>query len=130
MDSKPTPNSGKMSGKMSTTGNTVPLKKKHKAAKNLIFRSSTIRLAKKMSNEIQVSKKAHDVFAGIAYRICEMAADKCNQLVEKVNKHTVSGEDVYFAFDLMLTGDLKQHCLKDINEIIAKNSSKKEVSKK
>ncbi|XP_040582979.1 large ribosomal subunit protein uL18, partial [Lepeophtheirus salmonis] len=80
---------GKISGKLggSTPGEdqpqTAPTKKKSRASKNQIFRSSVIRAAKKILGDVQVSKKAYDVLSSITYQVVEDVCRKCDDLADR-----------------------------------------------
>ncbi len=100
-----------------------PIKRKNSSpAVGLQHRPGIKKCAKEMSPDgsYRLSGKAESVLCGLTELIIEHGAIVANSLVKKINKVTVTIDDVIYAYEILLKGELKSLCVKEIRTVSAK----------
>lgn len=108
------------------------LKKRRRstAATGLQFRSAIKKCLRETSPDgsIKITEKTLCVLCGIANSLIEDVVLCSSDLTKKVDKETVGVDDLTTAFELMLSGELRNLCVREIKSTIAKAQTK--VSRK
>jgi histone H3/H4 len=97
-------------------------KSHHGAKGHHNFRSSVKRILKQNyhGSTYQVSAPVVEALCNITNELIDEMAKECSTLAKKVVKQTINLEEVVSAANVILTGELKTHALKDIKEAVAK----------
>lgn len=105
-------------------------RKRSTAATGLQFRSAIKKCLKETSPDgnIKITEKTLCVLCGIANSLIEDVILCASELTKKVDKETVGVDDLTTAFELMLSGELRNLCVREIKSTIAKAQTK--VSRK
>lgn len=74
---------------------------------------------------VTITRNSLAVLCGIALSILEDVAGISAELAQKVNKKTIGGEEVISAFELILTGELKKLCVREIKNTLSKVNTQK-----
>ncbi|KAL6122365.1 hypothetical protein NUSPORA_00606 [Nucleospora cyclopteri] len=129
MSSLPQKNAGKAPVKSISTAPTTR-KVKRKAvdpSTGLMFKSAIKKCLKESipDGSITITRNSLSILCGIAMSILEDVATLSSELAQKVNKKTIGGEEITTAFELMLTGELKKLCVREIKNTLSKMHTKK-----
>ena len=108
----------------------ISKRRKSSAATGLQFRSAIKKCLKETSPDgtIKITEKTLCVLCGIASSLIEDVVLCANDLTKKVDKETIGVDDLTTAFELMLSGELRNLCVREIKSTISKSQSK--VSRK
>lgn len=101
-------------------------RKPSSAATGLQFRSAIKKCLKETSpdSSIKITEKTLCVLCGIANSLLEETITTAAELSKKVDKETIGVEDIIASFELRLTGELRNLCVREIKTVIAKSSAK------
>lgn len=107
-------------------GKKMKKRKTSSAATGLQFRSAIKKCLKETSPDgsIKVTEKTLCVLCGIANSLIEDVIQCATELAKKVDKETIGVEDLITSFELMLTGELRNLCVREIKSTIAKSQTK------
>lgn len=96
------------------------------AATGLQFRSAIKKCLKETSPDgsIKITEKTLCVLCGIANSLIEDVVQCSTELAKKVDKETIGVEDLITSFELMLTGELRNLCVREIKSTVAKSQTK------
>lgn len=128
--SVPPKSSGKAPVKSIAPTSSQPKKlKKRKsstAATGLQFRSAIKKCLKETTPDgsIKITEKTLCVLCGIANSLIEDTVTCASDLAKKIEKETIGAEDVIASFELMLSGELRNLCVREIKSTMAKSQSK------
>lgn len=128
--SVPPKSSGKAPVKSIAPTSSQPKKlKKRKsstAATGLQFRSAIKKCLKETTPDgiIKITEKTLCVLCGIANSLIEDTVNCASDLAKKIEKETIGAEDVIASFELMLSGELRNLCVREIKSTMAKSQSK------
>lgn len=126
----PPKSSGKAPVKSITPTNSQSKKlKKRKsssAATGLQFRSAIKKCLRETSPDgsIKITEKTLCVLCGIANSLIEDTILTATDLAKKVEKETIGVEDIIASYELMLTGELRNLCVREVKTTIAKSQTK------
>lgn len=95
----------------------------------LMFKSAIKKCLKESvpDGTVTITRNSLAVLCGIAQSILEDASVLSAELAQKVNKKTIGGEEVITAFELMLTGELKKLCVREIKNTLSKMNTKSQI---
>ncbi|KAI4292558.1 histone H2B [Pancytospora philotis] len=101
-------------------------RKRSTAATGLQFRSAIKKCLKETSPDgaIKITEKTLCVLCGIANSLIEDVIVNTAELAKKVDKETLGVDDLTTAFELMLDGELRNLCIREIKSTVAKAQSK------
>lgn len=97
------------------------------AATGLQFRSAIKKCLKEISPDgsVKITEKTLSVLCGIANSLIEDIINCASELTKKVDKETIGVDDLTTSFELLLTGELKNTCVKEIKSTVAKAQTRK-----
>lgn len=111
-----------------TSSQTKKLKKRKSssAASGLQFRSAIKKCLRETSpdSSIKITEKTLCVLCGIANSLIEDTILTATELAKKVDKETIGVEDIIASYELMLSGELRNLCVREIKSTIAKSQTK------
>ncbi|ORD94221.1 H2B [Enterospora canceri] len=92
-----------------------------------MFKSAVKKCLKEsvQDGSITVTRNTLAVLCGIANSLAEDAASTAALIAQKVNKKTIGGDEVIDAFNLILTGELKKLCVREIRNMMSKSNTQK-----
>jgi hypothetical protein len=131
MNSGTTPkSSGKAPVKSIAATSSQP--KKHKKRKSSTaatghqFRSAIKKCLKETTPDasIKITEKTLCILCGIANSLIEDTVGCASELSKKIDKETIGAEDVIASFELMLSGELRNLCVREIKSTMAKSQTK------
>lgn len=101
-------------------------RKSSSAATGLQFRSAIKKCLRETSPDgaIKITEKTLCVLCGIANSLIEDTILTATELAKKIDKETIGVEDIIAAFELMLMGELRNLCVREIKTTIAKSQTK------
>lgn len=101
-------------------------RKRSSAATGLQFRSAVKKCLKEISPDasVKITEKTLCVLCGIANALIEDTIMCATDLSKKVDKETIGVEDVVASLELMLTGELRSLCVREVKSAIAKSQTK------
>lgn len=101
-------------------------RKSSTAATGLQFRSAIKKCLKETTPDgsIKITEKTLCVLCGIASSLIEDTIVCASDLAKKIDKETIGAEDVIASFELMLSGELRNLCVREIKSTMAKSQSK------
>jgi histone H3/H4 len=101
-------------------------KKKHSDISGMQYRSAVKKCLRESSPDgsIKLTDKTSTVLCGLANAFLEDLARQCADLAGKVHKETIGGDEIIYALELMLPGELAVHCIREVKNSIAKCHSK------
>lgn len=107
-------------------GKRTTKRRKSTAATGLQFRSAIKKCLKETSPDgsIKITEKTLCVLCGIANSLIEDVITCANDLTKKVDKETIGVDDLTTAFELMLSGELRNLCVREIKATISKAQAK------
>jgi len=110
----------------SSQGKRTKRRRSSSAATGLQFRSAIKKCLKETSPDgsIKITEKTLCVLCGVASSLIEDAVLGAADLAKKVGKETIGAEDVVAAYELMLVGELRNLCVREIKTTIAKSQTK------
>ena len=97
----------------------------------LVFKSAIKKCLKESvpDGTITITRNSLAVLCGISQSILEDIATLSAELAQKVHKKTIGGEEITSAVELMLTGELKKLCVREIKNTLSKVSQSKPSNK-
>merc|ERR1712137_1089334 len=129
MSSNPPRNTGKAPIKsVPLTGSQSKKMKKRRrssACTGLQYRSAIKKCLKEISPDstFKITEKTLCILCGIANSLIEDTVICSAELAKKVDKETIGAEDIIAAFELMLTGELRNLCVREIKATLAKSQT-------
>jgi len=96
------------------------------AATGLQFRSAIKKCLKDSSPDgsIKITEKTLCILCGIANSLIEDVINCASDLSKKVDKETIGVDDLTTAFELMLSGELRNLCIREIKATVSKAQAK------
>jgi len=130
MSSLPPKNTGKAPIKSVPLTNSQSKKmrkrRRSSASTGLQYRSAIKKCLKEISPDgsFRITEKTLYILCGIANSLIEDTVLCSAELAKKIEKETIGAEDIIAAFELMLTGELRNLCVREIKTTIAKSHTK------
>lgn len=111
------------------TGSQAKKIKKRKvasAATGLQFRTTIKKLLKEGAPEssVKITEKTLRILCAIADSLMEDTIICASELAKKIDKETIGIEDIIASFELRLTGELRNLCVRELKALASKSSSK------
>lgn len=93
----------------------------------LVFKSAIKKCLKESvpDSSVTITRNTLSVLCGISQAILEDVASLSAELAQKVNKKTIGYDEILVAFELILTGELKKLCLREIRNVVTKANQQK-----
>ncbi|KAI5148738.1 histone H2B [Enteropsectra breve] len=101
-------------------------RKSSSAATGLQFRSAIKKCLKETSPDgsVKITEKTLCVLCGISNSLIEDVIMTATELAKKVDKETIGVDDITTAFELMLSGELRNLCIREIKSTVSKSQTK------
>lgn len=101
-------------------------RKRSSAATGLQFRSAIKKCLKEISPDasVKITEKTLCILCGIADALIEDIINCAAELAKKVDKETIGIEDIIAALELLLTGELRILCVREVKSSVAKSQTK------
>lgn len=91
-----------------------------------MFKSTVKRIARDVNPDtnIMLTSNSIQVLCGISHDFVDMVAELSGEMARKVGKQTVGSDDIIYAFEILLKGELRKLAIREVQSALAKSQAK------